>query len=116
VRILIADDREDMVAVLEERVKMRNCDADTAFNGEQALELIKRNPYDLIFVDHDMPVVTGLELIGYIKKNHPGTKVVMVTGYAHLEASLIKNLGADEFLTKPFQLEVIDDMIEKYRK
>jgi DNA-binding NtrC family response regulator len=115
-RILIADDKEDMVSILEARAKMGNCHADIAFDGDQALELIKRNQYDLVFVDHDMPVVTGLELIGYIKENHPGTKVVMVTGYAHLEASLIKNLGADEFLTKPFRLEVIDDIIEKYRK
>jgi two-component system, NtrC family, nitrogen regulation response regulator GlnG len=115
-RVLIADDKEDMVAVLEERVRMRNCDVDIAFNGEQALELIKRNTYALVFVDHDMPVVTGLELIGYIKKNHPGTRTVMVTGYAHIEASLVKHAGADEFLTKPFQLEVIDAIIEKYKK
>ncbi|MFH1800910.1 MAG: response regulator [Candidatus Omnitrophota bacterium] len=115
-RILIADDKRDLVEILEERVKMRNCEADIAFDGEQALELIKRNQYDLVFVDHDMPVVTGLELIGYIKKNHPGTKTVMVTGYAHIEASLVKRSGADEFLTKPFELEAIDEIIEKYRK
>ena len=66
--------------------------ADLAFDGEKALRLIKLNGYDLVFVDHNMPELTGLELIKYIRENNLNTKIVMITGYPAIEGSVVKYL------------------------
>ena len=115
-KILIADDEKDIVDLIKERVAIKGYNADIAFDGEKALEFIKLNKYDLVFVDHNMPELTGLELIKYIRENNLDTKIVMITGYPAIEGSVVKYLGADEYLTKPFKLKEIEDIIDKYKK
>ena len=115
-KILIADDEKDIVDLIKERVAKKGYNADLAFDGEKALEFIKLNKYDLVFVDHNMPELTGLELIKYIRENNLNTKIVMITGYPAIEGSVVKYLGADEYLTKPFKLKEIEDIIDKYKK
>jgi len=115
-RILIADDEMEAVALMKKYVERKNCDADIAYDGASALELIKLNKYDLVLLDHNMPEITGLELIEYIKKNTPDTIAVMITGYQQMSSFAAKGLGADEYLTKPFKLKDIEDIIDKYKK
>ena len=113
-RILIADDEKEVVSLIREYIEKKNRDIDVAYDGARALELIKLNKYDLVFIDHNMPEVTGLELIAYIKKNTLDTKAVMITGYQQMAGFAAKGLGADEYLTKPFKLKVIEEIINKY--
>ena len=113
--ILIADDEKEAVELIKEWIVRKGYNADVAFDGKQALELIKLNKYDLVFVDHNMPEVTGLELIKYIKQNSPDTKTVMITGYPHIADFAAKELGADEYLTKSFKMREIDNIIDKYK-
>ncbi len=115
-KILIADDEKEVAELIKKWLDRRGYNADLAFDGGKALELIKLNNYDLIFVDHNMPEVTGLELIVYIKQNSPATKTAMITGYPHIAEFAAKELGADEYLTKPVKLEEIEDIIDKYKK
>jgi len=75
-----------------------------------------KSEYDLVFVDHNMPELTGLELIKYMRENNLDTKIVMITGYPAIEGSAVKYLGANEYLTKPFKLKEIEDIIDKYKK
>ena len=114
-RILIADDEEEFVDMLKERLRYKNVEMDFAFDGRQALELIKANHYDLVFLDHNMPEITGLELVRYIKENKMDSKIVMVTGYPAIRGFFAKAIGTDEYLTKPVQLRDIDEIVEKYR-
>ncbi|MGD0337019.1 MAG: response regulator [Candidatus Omnitrophota bacterium] len=114
-KILIADDEKEAALLIRKYIEKKNCDVDIAYDGAAALEFIKSNKYDLVFLDHNMPEVTGLELIEYIKKNTPDTKAVMITGYQQMASFAAKGLGADEYLTKPFKLEDIGDIVDKYR-
>ncbi|MGA2775034.1 MAG: response regulator [Candidatus Omnitrophota bacterium] len=114
-KILIADDEKEVVLLLKKFLERKNHDTDVAYDGARALELIKENKYDLVFLDHNMPEITGLELIEYIKKNTPEIKAVMITGYPQMADSAAKDLGADEYLTKPLQFKDIEEIIDKYK-
>lgn len=115
-KILVADDEVDFVDFLSKRIAQKGYEADTAFDGRKALELIKENHYDLVFVDHNMPELTGVELIKYIKENNIKTRTVMITGYPAIAGSLVKHLGADEYLTKPLKLRDIETILDKYKQ
>ncbi|MBI4115893.1 MAG: response regulator [Candidatus Omnitrophica bacterium] len=113
-RILIADDEKEIVAFLKEALSAEGHMVDTALDGKKALDLIKQNRHDVIFVDHNMPEKTGLELVKYIKENKLRVRTVMMTGYPLMKDFFAKSAGADEYLAKPFKLEDVDCIINKY--
>ena len=80
------------------------------------MELIKSNIYDLVFLDHNMPGLTGLELLSYIRKNNLKPKVAIITGYVEINESFMKGMGTDEYLTKPVKMEDMDDIVDKYSR
>ncbi len=114
--ILIADDEKEIVELLKDRFIAKSHSVNTAYDGKAALELIKSNIYDLIFLDHNMPGLTGLELLRYIKQNNLKPKIAIITGYAEIDEFFMKGRGADEYLTKPIKLKDIDDIVDKYSK
>lgn len=114
--ILIVDDERAIVELLKDRAAVKGHSVDTAYDGKKAMELIRSNVYDLVFLDHNMPELTGLELLRYIKENNLKPKVVIITGYAEIDEFFMKDRGADEYLTKPVKMKDIDDIIDKYSK
>ena len=114
--ILIADDEKEIVELLKDRFIAKGHLVNTACDGKKALELIKSDIYDLIFLDHNMPGLTGLELLRYIKENNLKPKVAIITGYEEIDEFFMKGRGADEYLTKPLKMKDIDDIIAKYSK
>lgn len=114
--IMIADDEEEVVELLKDRFIAKGHSVNTAYEGKGALELIKSNIYDLVFLDHNMPGLTGLELLRYIKENNLKPKVVIITGYAEINEFFMKGRGADEYLTKSIKMKDIDDIVDKYSK
>lgn len=112
--ILIADDEEDFVKFLEDRLTLKGHKVEGVYNGDEALSLLKKNKYDILFVDHNMPDKTGLELAKYIKDHDGKTAVVMITGYEEMEGFFAKATGVDEYLTKPVKMKEIDDILVKY--
>jgi len=114
--ILIADDEKEIVELLKDRFIAKGHSVNTAYDGKRALELIKLNIYDLVFLDHNMPGLTGLELLRYIKENNLKPKVVIITGYPEINEFFMKGRGADEYLTKSIKMENVDNIINKYSK
>ncbi len=114
IRILVVDDeliiRESLVGWL----RRAGHGVDAAPGGRQALDMLSRNHYDLIFLDMRMPDLSGLEALKTVKTTHPHILVVMITAYASIETAIeaMKN-GADDFLMKPFQAEQLELMVEK---
>ena len=115
-RILIADDEKSFVEPLSDRLIRKGNQVESAYDGLNALKLIKANKYDVIILDHNMPELTGLELVKYIRKNKIDTKIVMITGYTEIDKPFMETIGVDEYLTKPVKLTDIDAVIEKYSK
>lgn len=113
-RILIADDEKEFVKMLEDWLRHKNIGRDIAYNGEQALELLQLNKYNLAILDHNMPGLTGLELVGYIKKNNLGCATLIITGYEEMDEAIAKAAGADEYMEKPVNIKRLTAIIEKY--
>ncbi len=113
-KILIADNAQDVVKLLKEVLINSDHGVDTAFDGKEAMELLEQTVYDLVFLDHDMPEMTGLELIKFIKARKMKTKIIMISGYPTMQEFFVKTLGADEYMPKPFSLDEVLKIVAKY--
>src|SRR5215510_2233505 len=85
----------------------------TAEDGQDAITKIEANTFDLALLDIQMPNVSGIEVLKYLKKNSPATKAIMLTGYADLNYAMeAREFGAKDFISKPYKLEDIIKTIE----
>ena len=114
-KILICDDEMDIVNALEKYLKTKGCDVGYALDGKKGLELIKSGGYDIVFLDINMPELTGIEVLRYVKDNDIKTKVIFLTGYPCVDEHFAKGLRVDEYLEKPVDLKVIGEIVDKYR-
>jgi putative nucleotidyltransferase with HDIG domain len=110
-KILIVEDdeilRETLASILDKKYLVVE-----TLNGAEAKKLITLTQFDLILSDVQMPFCTGVELLQWVKENHP-TKFILMTGFAHiLETHKAQELGADDFLAKPFSNADLKDKID----
>ncbi|HKS27057.1 MAG TPA: response regulator [Pyrinomonadaceae bacterium] len=85
-----------------------------AETAEKALSYLETEHYDVILTDISMPGLSGLELLSYMRQNHPDTPVIVITGIQDQEhAQGLLKLGAFHYLLKPFRLEVVEESVEK---
>lgn len=111
-RILIADDNEinrEVAVLLLEPLQMQ---IDTAENGAEALEMIKKNHYDLVFMDHWMPVMNGIEATEALRKMegeyYQKLPVIALTADAMEEAKKeFYQAGMNDFVAKPIEMKEI---------
>jgi DNA-binding NtrC family response regulator len=117
-KILLVDDEEEFVKSLAERLRIRNLDADTAFNGEQALSFVELQEPDVMVLDLRMPGIGGMEVLSQIKKNHPDIQVIILTGHGnkdHEDQAL--RLGAFGYLEKPVDIDkLVESMKQAYER
>ncbi len=117
VRILIVDDeliiRESLVGWLGRAGHF----VEAASGGHEALEMISRNDYDMVFLDIRMPDLGGLEVLKYVKTSHPHILVVMITAFGSVETAIeAMKSGADDFILKPFEPEALKLLAAKLIK
>ncbi len=113
-RILIVDDDEAMVRTTSMILERKGYDVDTASSGEEALDAVREEPYDIIFMDIRMPVMDGVETHRKLKEIRPDAAVMMMTAYA--VEDLVKEAiqdGACGILYKPLDFEKVMDIIQR---
>ena len=110
-RILIADDEPVMQDLMASALMTFGYKIDTVTNGREAIDRINQISYDLIITDYEMPKMNGLELIRWVKSNHPGVPVVIVTGTAPVQENLKRETIA--CISKPFTLSKFRKTIEQ---
>jgi DNA-binding NtrC family response regulator len=110
-RVLIADEDPDTTAALAEHFKHR-CAVDIALDGRDAINAVIRKRPDLVFLDIDMPRVSGVVVLKHIKTIDPSIAVVMVTANAqtNLVAEALRN-GAFGYVPKPFNFRYLDHLL-----
>jgi len=87
---------------------------EAAASGEEALEMMKDQDYDVVLTDIRMPGLTGVELLGRIKDMAPDSVVILLTGYASLETAIESlRLGAHDYLVKPSSSQDIRNSVAK---
>jgi CheY-like chemotaxis protein len=114
-KILIVDDDVVLLDLMSRRLERMGYQADRADNGEQAIELVKNNFYDLVITDIYMPKATGIDLIAVVKEKDPLVQVIAITGGAMIEMALeALEKGSYAYLSKPFDhLKVFDHTVKK---
>jgi DNA-binding NarL/FixJ family response regulator len=116
ITILIVDDhpifRKGLIDILQ--IAMQNCILEEASNGEQAIQLLQKNTYQIALLDVDMPQIDGFGVCREIKANYTHTKVVFLTMYKDITVfHTAMELGADGFLLKDNTAEEIIECLEK---
>jgi CheY-like chemotaxis protein len=111
-RILMVDDDPQMQATLPLVLADGGHQVTLAANGKQALRELRTRPIDLVLTDILMPEMDGLELIRAVKKDHPGVKLLAISGgSARLPGTdalqVARLLGARRVLPKPFSADEV---------
>ena len=105
-KILLAEDEQQLSRVLETAMTHEGYQVDTAFDGQEAVDLAKINAYDLMILDIMMPVKTGIEALKEIRQTGNTTHVIMLTAMSEVDDKVTGlDAGADDYLTKPFSLK-----------
>ncbi len=113
-KILVVDDEDTLRTVLSQELKGEGYEVETAADGLLALDAIKQNKFDLVLLDIKMPNMDGFEVLKYIKQNHNDLKIIMLTGFADLKNAIeSKKLGAEDFVSKPYDLVDLLTTIER---
>lgn len=113
-RALLIDDEEELVSTIVERLGYRGVDAEFALTGSEALEMLRRQAYDVVVLDLKLPGMSGLEVLRNIKKEHPSIPVLLITGHGSPMNQLEeKPEEAYDFLAKPIDLEALIEKMEE---
>jgi DNA-binding NtrC family response regulator len=101
-KILIVDDEEMIRETLKDIIGNEGYETEEAKEGQEALNLIKKNRFDCVLLDIKMPKMDGMEVLGHIIELSPDTPVVMITGHGDEESAFeAAKKGAYDFITKP---------------
>ena len=118
-RVLLADDMQMNLKVFAGLLKDTKIQIDTAINGAEALKLIEKNHYDVVFLDHMMPVMDGIEAFRQMrqlaKSPNTNTPVVMLTANAVVDAkNQYMDEGFSDYIAKPIREEVLLSCLKKF--
>jgi DNA-binding NtrC family response regulator len=116
-KILIVDDESDLRILLAHELASIGYEIREASDGAEAIELLKKNKFDLALLDIQMPMVNGIQVLKYIHDYSPATKAIMLTGYADLKHAMeAREFGANDFISKPYKIDDITTTISRLLK
>lgn len=113
-RILIVDDDQELRQSLQEILIEAGYSVAIARDGEEALECIREENYDLLLLDMIMPGLSGMETLLILHRKYPQLKIIMVSAFSTVDNAVeAMRHGATDFLTKPFK---INDLLTTVRR
>lgn len=115
-RLLIVDDDRQMVRTLSDIFRLRGWDVTGVFSGEEAVEIVKSRPFDIVLMDILMPGMNGVEALRAIRASNPSIRVLLMT--AHSGTELIEQAerdGAVRILSKPVVVSDLLDFLDSQR-
>lgn len=105
-RVLVVDDDANIRLLIAEQLREACCRVFTASDGEEAVEILEREPVDLLVTDYEMPRMNGLELIRWSQARLPHLPTVLITGHEpETVAAEGWRCGTLRMLRKPFSVE-----------
>lgn len=107
-RLLLVDDETEFVETLADRLRLRDLEASTAHNGEEALSVVEEQEPDVIVLDVKMPGIDGIEVLRRVKQVYPNIEVIILTGRGtEKDEKAARSLGAFDFMKKPADLDAL---------
>jgi len=117
-KILVVDDNKVNLRVAEKLLAMFGCSVDKAYSGKEAMELVSEKDYDIIFMDHMMPELDGIDTTRLIRRFHPKMSevpIIALTANAMDDVKkLFLNEGMNDFIAKPIELSVLSEKIKTW--
>ncbi len=114
-KILVVDDEPDLVAMIKMRLEAHRYAVLTASDGQEGLQIIRKEKPDLIILDILMPKMSGYDLLRALRKEKgtiKDTPVIIVTARGRMK-DLFEEIGISDFLGKPFESQVLLDKVER---
>ena len=103
-KVLVVDDEKNIVKGIDFSLRQDDMDVDNAFDGEEALNLVKSNNYDIILLDVMLPKLSGFEVCQQIRE-FSNVPIIMLTAKGDdMDKILGLEYGADDYITKPFNI------------
>jgi CheY-like chemotaxis protein len=117
VRVLVVDDNADMRDSLRFLLDRCGYDAEAARDGQQALEVHRRRPVEVLLTDIYMPLSDGIEAIQAFRREFPSVKIVAMSGGGtRVRGSYLgvaSDIGADATLQKPFEFDALLEALDR---
>jgi CheY-like chemotaxis protein len=114
-RILVADDEMSIRLLYSEELREDGYEVFTASNGKEALEIVDKEPLDLIILDIKMPEMNGIEVLRRIKEQHPNLPVLLSSAYSEYKQDF-GTWASEEYLVKSSDLEDLKAAVRKHLK
>ncbi len=112
-KVLIVEDNPNMSSLLSDiLLQCFDLSSKKAQDGQEALNILKEETFDLVITDLMMPKIDGKELLKTVKKSYPHLPVVLITGY-EAEFNPEEEPKPDGFLLKPFKVQQIDEVLKR---
>ncbi len=116
-QVLVLDDEEVVCERLKSHLEKKGFEVE-AFTGSQAaIDRMVEKTFDVVITDMKMEGPTGLDVLHFVRRERPGTQVIVITGYGSLETIREAEYGgAFEFINKPFTSKAIEALTLKAAK
>ncbi|MGY6553728.1 MAG: response regulator transcription factor [Wenzhouxiangella sp.] len=115
-RVLIADDEPNIVISLEYLMRREGHEVSVARDGDEALDMIRRAPPDLVLLDAMMPGKSGFEVCQAVRADQAlsGVRIIMLTAKGReTDQAKGKALGADDYIIKPFSTRELAERVRQ---
>ena len=112
--VLVIDDNLTICLMLKSWLAKKGFNVEIATNVEQAKQMIKEHPFDLVLSDIRMPESDGFALLSWVKKYDSDMLVIMMTGFADIESAVESmKSGASDYIAKPIEPELLFRKIDE---
>ena len=114
VRVAILDDEPIVCERLKQALEKIGFYVETFSESQKAIDILTEEKFDVLVTDLKMRKPDGLDVLNYVRRNSPATKVIIITGFATINtANEAIRAGAVDFLAKPFKISHLRDLILK---
>jgi len=113
-KVLVVDDEKRFADNMAKLLEVNGLLAEKAYSGEEAVEELRRNAYDVVLLDMRLPGLTGKGTLERLREAGVAAKVIVVTGHASTDDAVeLLRLGAFDYILKPCKTEKILELIDR---
>jgi DNA-binding NtrC family response regulator len=114
IRVLVVDDDQQVCKTVSMILEENGYDVQSFSQPRQALQAVRKKPFDIGLIDIKMPDLNGLELVERIKEEDPRVAILVMTAYPDIQtAAETMRLGSRDYITKPFREEQLLGSVER---